>query len=45
MDHFLSSPASFDNLHTTTNCCGTVRPDKKKKEANEFWTENENEAG
>jgi hypothetical protein len=35
MDNFLSSPASFDDLHTMTiNCCGTVRPDKKKMPQN-----------
>jgi len=30
MDNFLSSPASFDCLHSKTiNCCGTVTPNRK----------------
>ena len=31
MDSFFSSPALVDNLHTKTiNCCGTVRPNRKR---------------
>jgi len=25
MDNFFSSSVLFENLHTNTNCCGTVR--------------------
>jgi len=29
MDSFFSSTALYDDLYTKTNCCGTVRPNKK----------------
>jgi hypothetical protein len=28
MDNFLTSPELFDDLHTKTNCCGAVRPNR-----------------
>ena len=37
MGNFYLSPALFDDLHTKTNCCGTVRPNRKG-DTEEFWT-------